>query len=109
MARKNRKRADGPRQAGETPRGAYFAAAEPPDGGEISRPGWLIIALSVLIAAAGYFLLSKAAPEGRDIYSNLSPFVILAGYAGVAVGIMWPAKRGEGGEAPASGGEKSPA
>ena len=109
MARKNRKRADGPRQTGETPRGAYFAAAEPLDGGEINRPGWLIIALSVLTAAAGYFLLSKAAPEGRDIYSNLSPFVILAGYAGVAAGIMWPAKRGEGGKAPASAGEKPPA
>ncbi|MEW5907275.1 MAG: hypothetical protein AB1734_10945, partial [Elusimicrobiota bacterium] len=88
-----------------------FSGAAPAEdaGGEISRPGWILIAISALTAAAGYWLLSKAAPDGRDIYSNLSPFVILAGYIGVAVGIMWPERRGEGEKAPATAGENSQA
>ncbi|HBE88597.1 MAG TPA: hypothetical protein DDW67_05590 [Elusimicrobia bacterium] len=110
MARKNRKRAAAAQEKDGAARGGYLIAAEQPDGGgEISRPGWIVIALSVLTAAAGYFLLSKAAPGGRDLYSNLSPFVILAGYIGVAVGIMLPGRRGEGEGVPASAGEKSPA
>lgn len=111
MARKSRKRAAAAHEKGGAARGGYFAGAEPQAdaGGEISRPGWLIVAVSVLVAALGYFLLSKAAPAGRDLYSNLSPFVILAGYAGVAVGIMFPGRRGEGEKAPASAGEKSSA
>lgn len=111
MAKKSRKRVNDAQEKGGSARGNYSAVMASPgdDAGEISRAGWAIVAVSVMIAVIGYFLLSKAAPAGRDIYSNLSPFVILAGYIGVAVGIMWPARRGEGEKAPASAGEKSAA
>ncbi|KAF0126288.1 MAG: hypothetical protein FD189_1024 [Elusimicrobia bacterium] len=122
MAKKSRKRAKAAQEKGAAARGAYLTGTpldgtgtpcgrvSPADaGGEISGAGWLIVAVSVITAVVGYFLLSKAAPEGRDLYSNLSPFVILAGYIGVAVGIMWPGRRGEGEEYPASAGEKFPA
>lgn len=108
MAKKHRKRAPTAHEKGGQPRGAYFAVQNSPDGadgGDITRPGWLIIAVSVLISVAGYALLSKAAPAGRDIYSNLSPFVILAGYIGIAVGIMWAPRRGEGEKVPAAAAE----
>lgn len=116
MPKKSRRRAAAAQEKfpqgkdkGGAARGGYFSGAAPAEepGGEISRPGWIIVAASVLTAAAGYWLLSKAAPDGRDIYSDLSPFVILAGYIGVAVGIMWPPREGE--KAPGAGGEKSPA
>lgn len=111
MSKKSRKRANAAQEKGGAARGGYSAVTEPLDdaGGDISGAGWAIVAVSVIVAVIGYFLLSKASPAGRDIYSNLSPFVILAGYIGVAVGIMWPARRGEGEKAPASAGEKSPA
>ncbi|MDQ7773604.1 MAG: hypothetical protein RDU13_08780 [Elusimicrobiales bacterium] len=111
MAKKSRKRAAAAQEKGGAERGGYFSVTPPSGeaGGEISRAGWIVIAVSVLTAAAGYWLLSKAAPDGRDIHSNLSPFVILAGYIGVAVGIMWPERRGEGEKAPAAAGENSAA
>jgi hypothetical protein len=109
MSKKSRKRAAAAQEKGGAARGGYFSVTTPAGeaGGEIARAGWIVIAVSALIAAAGYFLLSKAAPEGRDIYSNLSPFVILAGYIGVAAGIMWPERRGEGEKDPTAAGEKS--
>ncbi len=118
MAKKSRKRAAAAQEKspqsedkGGAARGGCFSVTPPSGeaGGEISRPGWIVIAVSVLTAAAGYWLLAKAAPDGRDIYSNLSPFVILAGYIGVAAGIMWPEKRGERGKSPSPAGEKSQA
>lgn len=40
----------------------------------------LLMALGLALIAAGYVLLKKADPAGRNIYAALSPFFLLAGY-----------------------------
>lgn len=60
--------------------------------GGISKRGWKVIGLGVAIAAIGYYVLSLTDPAGQNWASNLSPFLLLGGYATLAIGIILPEK-----------------
>jgi len=71
----------------ERERNAIVPPASPPIPG-ISRRGWRIIGTGVGVAILGYVLLSFTDPGGKNWASRLSPFVILGGYAVIALGIV---------------------
>ena len=56
----------------------------------ISKRGWKVIGAGIGILAVGFYLLTWTDPMGRNWASNLSPFVILGGYAVIAIGIILP-------------------
>ncbi|OGS41227.1 MAG: hypothetical protein A2506_00960 [Elusimicrobia bacterium RIFOXYD12_FULL_66_9] len=64
----------------------------PPAPSEIlsSRGKALLVAggSSVLL---GFLVLSRADPMGSNLASSVSPFLILGGYAAIAVGLFLPA------------------
>ncbi len=80
---------------------------EPPAPfGGVSKRGWKVIGAGIGLAALGYVVLSFTDPAGQNWASNLCPFLILGGYATVAVGIVLP----DPGEKPETGaGENVPA
>ena len=79
-----------------------FKASVPEMGGDaIGSLGWKIIAGGAALVLAGFFTLTQADPMGRNWAADLSPFLILGGYALVGLGIFWP-EPGEGGENPPS-------
>ncbi|MFH1378977.1 MAG: hypothetical protein ABII23_01745 [bacterium] len=58
----------------------------------ISKRGKKIIAGGIGILMLGFYILSKTDPAGQNWASILSPFLILGGYAVIAIGIIFPAK-----------------
>ncbi len=58
--------------------------------GGVSKRGWKVIGAGVGVAALGYVVLSFTDPAGQNWASNLCPFLILGGYAAIAVGIVLP-------------------
>ena len=56
----------------------------------VSKRGWKVIGLGAGIVAAGFFVLSLTDPGGQNWASNLSPFLILGGYAIIGIGIVLP-------------------
>lgn len=58
----------------------------------ISRRGKRIIAAGVGVVIVGFFILSKTDPAGQNWASVVSPFLILGGYATIAIGIIFPDK-----------------
>ncbi|MBI4656392.1 MAG: hypothetical protein HY746_06570 [Elusimicrobia bacterium] len=52
-----------------------------------SGQGYIIIAVSIMIIGCGYFLLYRTDPEGSNLYSNMAPFALIAGYSGLILGI----------------------
>lgn len=63
--------------------------------GGISKRGWKTIGCGIGTAALGFYILTFTDPAGQNWASNLSPFVILGGYAAIAVGIILPDKKEE--------------
>lgn len=59
----------------------------------ISAVGKKIIFAGAALLVVGYFVLSKTDPAGQNLASTISPFLILGGYAAIAVGIAFPDKR----------------
>ncbi len=71
------------------------ASAQRPQKGSVqftgvSKRGWKVIGLGIVIAAIGYVVLSFTDPAGQNWASNLCPFLILGGYATIGVGIILP-------------------
>lgn len=58
----------------------------------ISKRGWKVIGFGIGTAVLGFYILSFTDPAGQNWASNLSPFVILGGYATIAIGIVFPEK-----------------
>ena len=56
----------------------------------ISNRGWKVIGSGIGIVVIGFIVLSYTDPAGQNWASNLSPFLILGGYATIAVGIILP-------------------
>ena len=56
----------------------------------ISKRGWKVIGLGIGIVAIGFYVLSLTDPGGQNWASNLSPFLILGGYAIIGIGIVLP-------------------
>ena len=63
--------------------------------GGISKRGWKIIGIGIGTAALGFYILTFTDPAGQNWASNLSPFIILGGYAVIAIGIVFPDKKEE--------------
>jgi len=57
-------------------------------GGGISKKGGYVLVLAAIVIVAGYIFLSKAAPDGRDAWSNLAAVLLILGYLLIPVGIM---------------------
>lgn len=56
----------------------------------ITPAGWKTIAGGVGLLLLGFATLSLTDPEGRNWASSLCPFLILGGYAVIALGIFLP-------------------
>ena len=59
----------------------------------ISKRGWKVIGLGIGIVAFGFYILSLTDSQGQNWASKLSPFLILGGYATIAIGIIFPEKK----------------
>lgn len=59
----------------------------------ISKRGRKIIAGGIGVLVLGFFILSKTDPAGQNWASIVSPFLILGGYAVIAIGIIFPDKQ----------------
>lgn len=106
---KKKKRKEG-REGGKTPGTDIPGASGPVEADPISSTGKKTIAGGVVLAAAGFLVLTRADSMGRNWAASLSPFLILGGYALMGWGIFRddPAPEGsqavpdqEGGEPPA--------
>jgi len=58
----------------------------------ISRRGWRVIFLGIVLVIVGFVILSFASPDAQNWAGKLSPFVILGGYATIGIGIVLPDK-----------------
>lgn len=58
----------------------------------ISKRGKKIIAGGIGVLILGFFILTKTDPAGQNWASIVSPFLILGGYAIIAIGIIFPDK-----------------
>lgn len=56
--------------------------------GGITKKDSYIPGSAVIIIITGYISLSKAAPDGRDIWSTLAAVLLAAGYLMIPLGIM---------------------
>ncbi len=54
----------------------------------ISKRGWKVILGGIGTLGIGYFVLSLTDPMGQNWASNVSPFLILGGYAIIGIGIV---------------------
>lgn len=55
---------------------------------EISSRGKKVIWAGIAVLCLGFYVLTLTDPNGRNWASSLSPFLILGGYAIVAIGIF---------------------
>lgn len=76
MGKKNRARLERPARDQESP--------DP-----ISTQGWKIIGAGVATIIAGFVVLGRVDPLGRNWAAVVSPLLILGGYGVVAIGIFW--------------------
>ena len=81
----------------QTIKGGEAAAPDEP----ITALGWRVIAAGAASVVAGFFVLTKADPMGRNWASTMSPLLTLGGYALVGLGIF-ASPAPEGGETPPS-------
>ena len=61
----------------------------------ISKRGWKTLLAGIATSAFGFYVLSLTDPAGQNWASNLCPFLILGGYAAIAIGILLPDKKEE--------------
>ena len=64
-------------------------AAPAPFAG-VSKRGWKVVGAGIGLVALGFGVLSLTDPEGQNWASNLSPFLLLGGYAAIGLGIICP-------------------
>ena len=56
----------------------------------LSSLGWRIIGAGGALVIAGFVLLSFADSMGRNLPAVVSPFLLIAGYAAIGVGLFLP-------------------
>jgi hypothetical protein len=66
------------------------APAPPPPSAAIPPRGKLAIGAGGASVVLGFVVLSFADPLGRNLASKVSPFLLLAGYAAIALGLFLP-------------------
>jgi|GEM_PF-1710520 hypothetical protein len=54
----------------------------------LSRVGKKVLSAGIVCACLGYYVLTMADPMGQNWASNVSPFLILGGYALVGLSII---------------------
>lgn len=54
----------------------------------LSRRGWRIVGIGTGVVILGFIVLTFADPRGQNFASELSPFLILGGYAAIGFGIV---------------------
>jgi len=59
----------------------------------ISRTGKKVIVSGIALLFIGFFVLTKTDPSGSNLASMVSPFLILAGYVVIGIGIIFPEKK----------------
>ncbi len=98
MDKKAKKHAPGghsgraPRAGAESPLAGGAAGERPalPGDDRITRRGKTIIVVGLAAILAGFIVLTRADPMGRNWASHISPFLILGGYALIGMGIFTP-------------------
>jgi len=58
----------------------------------ISKRGWKVIAAGIALLVVGFTVLSFADPSGENLPSHVSPFLLVAGYVTIGIGIILPDK-----------------
>lgn len=66
-----------------------FPAPPPPTEG-LSSQGKLLAGAGGALVVAGFVLLSFADPLGRNLPAAVSPFLLIAGYAAIGLGLFLP-------------------
>jgi hypothetical protein len=83
MAKKKGKKDLSPVSPGQ--RGETHVSGSPPG---LSKRGWKALFSGIGILVLGFLILSLADPRGQNWAANLSPYLILGGYAVMAVGLL---------------------
>ena len=68
----------------------------------IAALGWRLIALGASCAVLGFIVLTRVDRMGRNWAADVSPLLILGGYALIGLGLFVPADTKGGGELPPS-------
>jgi len=76
MPRKNRNKTSVRAQGAA----GYGASVNAPEAAVPDGKGGLLLCAAAAFVCAGYFLLTKTDPAGSNIYSILSPALLLSGY-----------------------------
>lgn len=85
MSKKKKRSQEAPQKT----TGGEVSASAASDGGEsLSSTGLKTMAAGIILAAAGFLVLTRADSMGRNWAATLSPFLILGGYAVVGWGIF---------------------
>jgi len=58
----------------------------------ISKRGKKTILTGIAIVIVGFIILASADPEGKNLPSLISPFIIISGYITIGIGIILPDK-----------------
>jgi hypothetical protein len=110
MSKKKKRKEERERGGGQTPGADVLGASGPVEADPISSTGKKTIAAGVVLAAAGFLVLTRADSMGRNWAASLSPFLILGGYALMGWGIFRDDPSPEAApSAPASEGGEPPA
>ena len=86
MSKKKRRKDE--REGGNTPGRDVPATSAVVEGDPLSSTGKKTVAAGVVLAAAGFAVLTQADSMGRNWAASLSPFLILGGYALMGWGIF---------------------
>lgn len=85
MGRRKRKKANKGKSDGKV---RFDSAATTRKGGILSVKLVKMLSASMVIIAAGYFLLYKTDSLGKNVYAVLAPFLLIVGYSIVAFGLF---------------------
>jgi hypothetical protein len=66
------------------------ASAPTPPTQTLSSAGWRIVGAGGALVISGFVLLSCADAMGRNLPAVVSPFLLIAGYAAIGVGLFLP-------------------
>jgi hypothetical protein len=70
-----------------------FSPASPPPSEGLSSVGKTLAAAGGALVVAGFVALSFADPLGRNWAARLSPFLLIAGYAAIGLGLFLPPEK----------------
>lgn len=65
-------------------------SAPPPPSDVLSSQGKTLVKAGGVLVLLGFVVLSRADAMGRNWAASLSPFLLLGGYAAIAVGLFLP-------------------